>query len=128
MVEDPEGTTRSLCRFLQLEYDAAMLDYHHRGDAFARSTKHPEAFTGLAEPVTKGMRDWRVEIRPDDAALFETIAGELLEDLGYDVTGVGGGLRRRGESAAAAVVWQAKRVGSRAAPLVRRAQRKLKRN
>ena len=108
-----------------LDYDPVMMDYHRRGKEFAESTKHPEAFSGLAKPVTKGMRDWRTEMEPRNAALFETIAGDLLHELGYEVTGVGGGPESRMQAAAAAAAWQAKRVGSRAAPLVRRLRRRI---
>jgi hypothetical protein len=125
MVEDPEETTQILCRFLGLEYDVAMMEYHHRGKEFAASTKHPDAFSGLAQPVTKGMRDWSTEMSPDDVALFETIAGDLLADLGYDVTGVAGGPELRMRAAAASAAWQAKRAGSRVAPAMRRLRNKL---
>ena len=125
MVEDPEGTIKDLCGFLGLAYDGAMMEYHRRGKAFAASTKHPDAFSGLAKPVTKGMRDWRTEMQPDDVALFETIAGDLLADLGYDVTGVARGAEMRMRAAAASAAWQAKRAGSRVTPVVRRLRTKL---
>lgn len=128
MVEDPEGTVMGLCRFLGLEYDMAMMEYHHRGREFAASTKHPEAFSGLAKPVTKGMRDWRTEMDPDDVALFETIAGDLLAELGYDVTGIGGDGKLRTQALAAQARWQAKRTAARVTPVVRRLRRKLTRD
>lgn len=128
MVDDPEGTTTSLCGFLGLEYDPAMMEYHQRGREFAASTKHPEAFAGLAKPVTKGMRDWRIEMAPDDVALFETIAGDLLAELAYDVTGIGGDGKLRARALAAHAQWQAKRTTAKVAPLARRLRRKLTRD
>lgn len=128
MVENPERTTTELCRFLGLQYDAAMMEYHHRGREFAASTKHPAAFSGLAKPVTKGMRDWRTEMDPDDVALFETIAGDLLAELDYDVTGIGGDPKLRTRALAARAQWETKRTAARVSPLVRRMRRKLTRD
>lgn len=125
MVDDPEGTTRRLCDFLGLAYHPQMMEYHLRGREFAASTKHPEAFSGLDKPVTKGMRDWRTEMAPDDVALFETIAGDLLQELDYDVTGTGGGSELRMRALTAEATWQAKRAGARVVPVLRRLRRKL---
>ncbi len=125
MVEDPEGTARELCDFLGLDFDPAMMAYHEKGREFAASTKHPDAFAGLSKPVTKGMRDWRSEMAPEDVALFETIAGDLLRRLGYEVTGTGGGIRLRTRAMAAQAAWQARRTGARVTPAVRRLRRKL---
>ena len=35
-------------------------------------------------PPTPGLRDWRAQMAPRDIELFEAIAGDLLEDLGYE--------------------------------------------
>lgn len=125
MIDDPEDTTLGLCDFLGLEYDEAMLRYHERGSEFIGSTKHPAAFAGLARPITKGMRDWRREMAPDDVALFETVAGDLLESLGYDLTGIGGGARAWARAATAEVAWQGRRVTARLGPKARRLRSRL---
>jgi hypothetical protein len=38
----------------------------------------------LTWPPTPGLRDWRRQMDPADVATFQVIAGELLEDLGYE--------------------------------------------
>ena len=120
MVEDPEAVTRDLCGFLGLEYEPDMLEFHRRGDQFAAGTAHPDAFKGLSKPITKGMRDWRTQMDPSDVALVEAIAGDLLADLGYDVTGTNAGGAVRTKVAIATMSWQFKRAGSRLSPLKRR--------
>lgn len=117
MVDDPEDVTRELCDFLGLEFDPAMLRFHEKGADFIAQTHDPAAFRNLAKPITKGMRDWRTQMTPDDIALFEAIAGDLLADVGYDVTGVSMTPRLRLRVAGAAVAWQGKRLASRAQPL-----------
>jgi len=124
LVDDPEAVTRSLCRFLDLGFEPAMLEFHQRGRDFAAATPHPDAFRGLAQPVTKGMRNWRTQMAPDDVALVETIAGDLLADLGYEVTGAGEGFGGRIAVMGAEVAWTGKRLTSRLQPLIRRVRRR----
>ncbi len=117
MVEDPEAMTQQLCAFLGLEFDPAMLRYHEKAEAFIASTHDPAAFGNLAKPITKGIRDWRRQMGPDDVALCEAIAGDLLADLGYEVTGVRATPAVRMRAASAATAWQGKRVVSRVLPV-----------
>ena len=49
---DQEGEVRRLCWFLDLDFQEGMLRYHERGAEFIASTKDPQAFGGLARPVT----------------------------------------------------------------------------
>ena len=35
-------------------------------------------------PPTSGLRDWRSEMEERDLAVFETIAGDMLTELGYE--------------------------------------------
>jgi hypothetical protein len=34
--------------------------------------------------VTKGLRDWRTQATPRDVEEFESVAGDLLAELGYE--------------------------------------------
>ena len=40
----------------------------------------------LKRPLTPGVRDWRNELGPEDAAAFEDVAGGLLAALGYELS------------------------------------------
>jgi hypothetical protein len=116
MVDDPEGTARALCAFLGLPFEGGMLDFHQKGKEFAASTPHPDAFQNLAKPITKGMRDWRRQMVPDDVALFEAIAGDLLASTGYEVSGSKLTAGLRAKVMWAEVAWQGKRIGAQASP------------
>ncbi len=72
MVEDPEGTTRVLCDFVGIDFRPEMLDYHQRGAAFIASSATPEAFSGLAKPITRGMRDWRTQMDPESRCVLRS--------------------------------------------------------
>lgn len=79
LVADPDRECRSLCDFLDLDYDDAMLRFHER-----RTTFDPclPAKKGQL-PVTRGLRDWTSQLTGENVARFEVAAGALLNELGY---------------------------------------------
>jgi hypothetical protein len=81
IVEDPERVTRLICSFVGVGFEPAMLRYFERADELAAGISH---FRNLYLPPTKGLRDWRVEMTPADAAVFGVLAGDFLDDLGYE--------------------------------------------
>ena len=74
-----ENECRALCEFLQIPYEQKMVRfYENRPDTEkARNTKS-------WMPVTKGFRDWRTQMPLPDIEKFEAVAGDLLEELGYE--------------------------------------------
>jgi hypothetical protein len=79
LVADPERELRALAPWLELDYDAAMLAYPHHSLTVPR----PEHHRRLGLAPTPGLRDWRREMAPEDAACFEAVAGDALAELGY---------------------------------------------
>jgi hypothetical protein len=59
-----------------------MLRFHER---HAQPGSAPRR-RGPALPVTPGLRDWRKDLDKDANELFETVAGDLLDQLGYECT------------------------------------------
>lgn len=84
LVREPERVLVDLCAFIDLPYDERMLRYHEHADRLVPSLSHKEHHRNLYRPPTVGLRDWRLELSPADAAVFESLAGDLLEDLGYE--------------------------------------------
>ena len=104
LVAEPEATLRRVCAFAELPFDAVMLDYHERAserlaeidrdlparrgrhelDAEARIAAHARAGE---PPVAKRIGAWREEMVPEDVAAFEVEAGDLLVELGYELSG-----------------------------------------
>jgi hypothetical protein len=96
LVAEPEIELRRLCGFLDLPWDAVMLDYHRRVDeALPADRRGQHRHEG--SPPTAGLRDWRREMPAADVAAFEAVAGDLLVDLGYrrGAPAPGPGLRAR---------------------------------
>ena len=83
LIRDPEQVLRSLCDFLDLEFDALMLQYHERSADVIGGIKLPQYHQRVALPPTR-RRDWQAEMKPADTAHFEVIAGSLLETLRYE--------------------------------------------
>jgi hypothetical protein len=85
LVRTPEPTIRAICAFAAIPYDAAMLDYTEAVDVSAKP--HQQR---LLTPPTSGVRSWREDMSSEDVDAFEAVAGDLLAELGYDVSSDGG--------------------------------------
>jgi hypothetical protein len=79
LVGQPETELAAICDFLGLPFDERMPRFHEgkTRDAPGRSAK--SAWLG---PVA-GLRDWREQMCAADAAVFDAIAGDLLDSTGY---------------------------------------------
>ena len=80
LVAEPESVLQRICSFAGLPYEAAMTE--HSGSKSGERA-HQQS---LRRPLAGGLRDWRVEMRPQDVGAFEGVAGDLLSDLGYETS------------------------------------------
>jgi sulfotransferase family protein len=80
LVAEPEATLGAVCAFADLSYDPAMLDFPGNVDV---ATKPHQ--TSLTRAPTPGLREWRSEMTDRDVEAFEAIAGDLLDELGYEL-------------------------------------------
>jgi len=83
-VADPPAQVERICSFAALPFEPAMLDYVGHTDAAAKPHQR-----SLERPPTPGLRDWRNEFGPEDVAAFEAVAGDLLGELGYELSSDG---------------------------------------
>jgi hypothetical protein len=127
LVEDPEAALRSLCDFVEVDFDPAMLRYYERADA-AQIDAHPGQHRGLSQPPTKGMRDWRSELDPDQVSRFEVIAGGLLAELGYERGALSPSVSARWAAGRGVVLDVAQRGAGRAGKAVGAARRRADRD
>jgi len=89
LISEPETTMRSVCRFLGEPFDPAVLK---------PAPSYPWVGYGkLAVPMmgttSHGIRSdnggrWRERMSLNDRSLFESVAGDLLSELGYPVEGL----------------------------------------
>jgi Sulfotransferase family len=79
LVAAPEAVVGSICAFAGIPFKVAMLDYTGAVDVSAKP--HQQR---LLQPPTTGVRDWRTQMEADDVRGFESVAGDLLGELGYE--------------------------------------------
>lgn len=86
LVEDPEGTLRAVCDFIGLAYHPQMLRYGGHVQEVVESSQRPEVHGGLRRELTGPARQWRRDMSRQDVLAFEALAGDLLVELGYELT------------------------------------------
>ena len=117
MTADPEHVVRELCGFLELTYDDRMLQYVDRSADLTRTftPEERELHRNLSLPPTSGLRDWRRELSARDIELIEALAGDLLDDLGYERESAAPSVGSRAHAAEAFAREWSRRVGHRLA-------------
>jgi hypothetical protein len=101
LVSHPRAALERVCELIELPYDARMLDYHERaperlaelgdlepaGKRPERSRAERQAAHALAARPPSAARTevWREGMDEEERRRYESVAGPLLVDLGYDV-------------------------------------------
>lgn len=81
LIENPEKLLRELCDFLGEEYDPSMTEPNKIASQLYYSKG---IFAATRQPLMKNrVRRWCREMPAVDQRLFQTIAGDLLRELGY---------------------------------------------
>ena len=121
LVADSRPVLETVCRFIELDFDPAMLDYHERsgerleemrrelpeGDGSAQLSVERRMETHrrtTAPPDASRASRWREEMSDADRIAFEAVAGDALEKLGYPLAGSGPATRRPSKPPSAAFV------------------------
>jgi hypothetical protein len=79
LVAKPEQECASLCTFLGVPYEPAMLRFYEGRTRAEPGLDAKDAW----RPITPGLRDWRTQMTALDVERFEAAGGHLLEELGY---------------------------------------------
>jgi hypothetical protein len=90
LVADPAQTMATICAFATIPFEEEMLQYAGALDVSAKP--HQQR---LLHAPTAGVRSWRRDMSAADVASFEDVAGDLLDELGYDVTSSASSVRAR---------------------------------
>jgi|HubBroStandDraft_5_1064220.scaffolds.fasta_scaffold37285_2 hypothetical protein len=101
LVARPKDTLERICADLDLAFDPAMLDYHETASerlaeykrSFGPVDRTPSdlaTFMSIHERAQAPLDEtrigrWRSEMKPEDRARYEAIAGPLLRELGYEI-------------------------------------------
>jgi len=86
LLHAPEKELRKICRFIGADYNLNALDYYHSEES------HKTALSGVMwENVEKPViadnyNKFKKELTPEDILIFEQVAGDTLQKLGYKLS------------------------------------------
>jgi hypothetical protein len=80
LVTEPERQLRRICEQASLQWEPTMLDHTGVGKV-AEMPEH----RNISLPPTAGLRDWRSQMKREDALAFEHVAGDVLGSTGYEL-------------------------------------------
>lgn len=83
LVADPEPELRRICSFIELTFTPVMLDRSESVRRYLGMVKPPGSHARLEKGLSAELRDWRRELSPDDAGVFQLLAGKELSLLDY---------------------------------------------
>jgi hypothetical protein len=119
LVADTEGVLRRVCDFIELDFDPVMLDYHERAEGrlaekareLPRKNRPPQPAEARLEshklakepPRSDRVGMWRERMTPEEVAEYESVAGDMLVTLGYELATEAGEVRAAEKGAKAPV-------------------------
>lgn len=123
LIRDPSRELKAICKKVSLAYEERMLRYFR--DPFLVNEGNRHLHMLLAEPVDPSRAyAWQREMPRRDVAEVETISADLMEKIGYEVTGARRAYRRVLGHAAVQVIAPAAQTAARILrPLIRNAHR-----
>lgn len=84
LVSQPEQTCQSLCEFLNVEYTPQMMEFY-RSDESRLSASSSSILGNIAKPLmSNNIRKFVKQTKEEDLRIFESVAGESLDALGYE--------------------------------------------
>lgn len=84
LTQQPEKTARSLCAFLGADYAPEMLDFHKSNEA-KNAAKSSDLWGNVTNPINNNnSKKYLTEMSLTDLSIFESVAGNVLDALGYE--------------------------------------------
>lgn len=84
LLAEPARVLAEICDAIDLPFDPVMLQYFETPDRVAEGLGSQQHHDHLQLPLTVGLRDWRTQMPPAEVQRFESVAGDLLVELGYE--------------------------------------------
>lgn len=86
LLQSPEASLKALCAWLNLEYTPQMLQYYRNANANL-PTEHNSLFQLNQKPLDASRAyAWKQKLSQQDRADFESVGGDLLQELGYELS------------------------------------------
>jgi hypothetical protein len=86
LIANPEKELMKICRFMGADYNPVALDYYHSEES--HKTAHSGVmWENVEKPlISNNYNKYLKELSSADIQLFEQVAGDTLEELGYQLT------------------------------------------
>lgn len=82
LIQDPQGTLHEICRFLEIDFEPGMITGRGLNVPQYVATHHPLI---AGAPDAKRIHAWKTELTARQIEIFESIAGQILNCLGYEL-------------------------------------------
>lgn len=83
LIANPEKKLKQLCAKIGIEYRDAVMSYY-KSDESHKTAESGKMWENVAKPIMKNnTHKFESQLSHDEIAIFETVAGEVLERLGY---------------------------------------------
>jgi len=84
LISNPESTLRKLCEFLEVPYEAKMLDFHKQESVQIDAHNRPEGWANLSKSVMKDNKEkFRKELSPSEIIQLEYRLESLIRIFNY---------------------------------------------
>jgi sulfotransferase family protein len=95
LVLQPESTLREICGFLGVQYDPAMLTYHETAQRYIPEASLAWHNNSIKAPDLTLVYAWKSRMSRADRIIFEQVAGDALDLMGYERERLASTLRSR---------------------------------
>jgi len=83
ILEAPQTVMKNLCQFLNQEYDPSMLNFYESMEA-KRAAGSSTLWGNVSQPLMRGnFGKFLTQASADEVKIFESVAGDVLDKLGY---------------------------------------------
>jgi len=74
----------NLCKFLGVKYTESMMDFYKTSEA-RNAASSSKLWSNVTNPVmSNNCGKYKIEMSEDDIRIFESVAGDVLDELGYE--------------------------------------------
>ena len=84
LVADSEGSLKGLCKFMGREYTPDLLDFHQSSEA-TNAASSSSLWGNVTKPIMKkNTKKFLKKATEEEITIFELVAGDVLDALGYE--------------------------------------------
>jgi len=88
LLQKPGDVTRQICDWLSIGFDIDFIQDYKQDDNRSSIVKHEELFDLIGKPIDPSRAyAWKKNMAKADVAEIEQVTGDLIETLGYEITG-----------------------------------------